>query len=149
MAIRFPGRDIHLRNIPQEFFVFWNTEFLTCINPELGRESMLVLPQDAIITEEKLTKYLLVLLPKDDKSQFLARSAYTLDNWQQLEQDLRTQVLTQPAELIETNRYGEKYAIRARLRGSNSVELKILTIWIVTNGIARFVTLVPDKGANL
>lgn len=107
------------------------------------------LPQDAIIAEEKLTKYLLVLLLKDDKSKFLAQAGYTLENWQQLEQDLRAQVLTQPAELIETNRYGEKYAIRARLRGSNDVELNILTIWIVKNGTTRFVTLVPDKGANL
>ncbi len=62
---------------------------------------MVFLAQEAIIAEEKLTKYLLVPLPKDDKSQFLARAGYTVDNWQQLEQDLRTQVLTQPAEQIE------------------------------------------------
>lgn len=55
---------------------------------------MVFLPQDATIAEEKLTKYLLVPLPKDDKSQFLARAGYKLDNWQQLEQNLRTQVLT-------------------------------------------------------
>jgi len=111
-------------------------------------ELMAFLPQDAIITAEKLTKYLLVLLPKDDKSKFLAKAGYTLDNWQQLEQDLRTQVLTQPAELIEVNRYGEKYAIRACLRGTNGLELNILTIWIVANNTTKFVTLVPDKGAN-
>ena len=70
-------------------------------------------------------------MPKDDKSQFLARAGYTLDTWQQLEQDLRTQVLTQPAELIEVNRYAEKYAIRACLRGVNGVEFNILTIWMV------------------
>jgi hypothetical protein len=89
-----------------------------------------------------------VLLPKDDKSKFLAQAGYTLENWQQLEQNLRTQVLTQPAELLETNRYGEKYAIRACLRGVNGVELNTLTIWMVTKGTTRFVTLVPDKGAN-
>ena len=109
---------------------------------------MVFLSQDAIITAEKLTNYLLVLLPKDDKSKFLAKAGYTLDNWQQLEQDLRTQVLTQPAELIEVNRYGEKYTIRACLRGINGLELNILTIWIVANDTTKFVTLVPDKGAN-
>ena len=108
----------------------------------------MLLPQDAIIAKEKLTKYLLVLLPKDDKSKFLAQAGYTLDNWQQLEQDLRTQVLTQTAELIETTRYGKKYLITARLRGTNGVEISILTIWIVTNDIVRFVTLVPYKGVN-
>jgi hypothetical protein len=37
---------------------------------------MAFLPQDAIIAEEKLTKYLLVPLPKDDKSKFLAMAGY-------------------------------------------------------------------------
>jgi hypothetical protein len=109
---------------------------------------MVFLTQEAIIAAEKLTKYLLVLLPKDDKSQFLAKAGYTLENWQQLEKDLRTQVLTQPAIQIEVNHYGEKYAIRACLQGINAVELNILTIWIVANGTTKFVTLVPDKGAN-
>jgi hypothetical protein len=109
---------------------------------------MVFLPQDSIIAESKLTQYLLVPLPKDDKSKFLAQAGYTLDNWQQLEQDLRNQILTQPAELVETNRYGQKYIIRATLRGQNSVELKTLTIWIVNNYTTRFVTLVPDKGEN-
>jgi hypothetical protein len=65
---------------------------------------MVLLPQDVVIATEKLTQYLLVVLPKDDKSKFLAQAGYTLDHWQQLEQDLRTQILTQPAELIEENR---------------------------------------------
>lgn len=108
----------------------------------------MLLPQDAIIAEEKLTKYLLVLLPKDDKSKFLAQAGYTLDNWRQLKQDLRTQVLTQTAELIETTRYRKKYLITACLRGTNGVEISILTIWMTTNNTARFVTLAPDKGVN-
>lgn len=107
---------------------------------------MIVLPQEAIIAAEKLTQYLLVPLPKDDKSNFLAQGGYTLENWQRLEQDLRTQVLTQPAEFIEKNRYGKKYSIRTSLQGVNGVELKILSIWMVISDITRFVTLVPDKG---
>jgi outer membrane receptor for Fe3+-dicitrate len=106
------------------------------------------LPENTIIAEEKLTCYLLVLLPKDDKSKFLAQAEYRLDNWQQLEQDLRTQVLSQPAEFVETTRYGKKYIIRARLCGSNGVSLSVLTVWMVKNEMARFVTLVPDKGVN-
>jgi hypothetical protein len=127
---------------------------------------MAFLSLDAIIAEEKLTKYLLVPLPKDDKSKFLAKAGYTLDNWQQLERDLRAQVLRQPAEGIETTRYGEKYVICACLRGINGVELNILTIWMVANDTTKFVTLrvrsrlrretllqrcltlVPDQGAN-
>lgn len=100
------------------------------------------------LAKEKLIKYLLVSLPKDDKSKFLAQAGYTLENWQQLERDLRTQVLSQPAEPIEANRYGSKYAIRAILRGTNGVELAVLTIWMITGTTTKFVTLVPDKGMN-
>jgi len=108
-----------------------------------------LLPQNATIAEEKLTRYLLVPLPKDDKSKFLAQAGYTISNWQQLEQDIRAQVLTQPAEPVETTRYGQKYFIRACLCGQNGVELSVLTVWIMENSKTRFVTLVPDKGANL
>ena len=106
------------------------------------------LSKNAIISKEKLTHYLLILLPKDDKSKFLAKAGYTLSHWRQLEQDLRTQVLSQPAEFVETTRYGKKYAIRARLCGINGVTLNVLTVWIVENEMARFVTLVPDKGVS-
>jgi hypothetical protein len=109
---------------------------------------MTFLPTDAVIPQAKLTQYLLIPLPKDDKSQYLAQAGYTLDNWQQLEQDLRNQVLTQPAKLAETNRYGTKYLIRATLKGANGVSLKVVTVWIVTRTTTRFVTLVPDKGGH-
>ncbi|WP_369010346.1 DUF6883 domain-containing protein [Nostoc sp. CHAB 5836] len=65
-----------------------------------------------------------------------------------MERDLRAQVLTQPAEAIETTRYGQKYAIRACLRGINGLELNVLTIWMVANDTTKFATLVPDQGAN-
>ncbi|NER01007.1 MAG: hypothetical protein F6K30_30670 [Cyanothece sp. SIO2G6] len=109
---------------------------------------MVLLSSEAVIPEAKLTQYLLIPLPKADKSKFLAQAGYTLDNWQKLEEDLRTQVLSQLAELIETNRYGQKYCIRATITGENRVELPIKTIWMVTATTTRFVTLVPDKGAN-
>jgi len=41
---------------------------------------------NATIPPAKLTQYLLVLQPKDDKSGFLAQAGYNLDNWQVLEQ---------------------------------------------------------------
>lgn len=103
------------------------------------------LPLDAAIAEEKLTKYLLVPLPKDDKSKFLQQAGYTLENWQQLEADLRSQILTQPAEFLEKTLYGNKYAIKATLKGVNGLELEIITIWMLTDQKAKFVTLVPNR----
>ncbi|UBF25007.1 hypothetical protein K9N68_25720 [Kovacikia minuta CCNUW1] len=101
------------------------------------------LDRGAVIAEAKLTKYLLVPLLKDDKSQFLALAGYTLENWQQLERDLREQIL--PLEAISTGvtRYGQKYAITGNLSGPNGNAIRVKTIWIVADGIARFVTLFP------
>jgi hypothetical protein len=109
---------------------------------------MFRLPREAVIAREKLTQYLLIPLTKDDKSKFLAQAGYTLKNWEQLEHALRSQVLTEPAEFLETTRYGDKYAIHAQLQGPNGTDLKILTIWMMTDGQAKFVTLVPDQGES-
>ncbi|MGB7088388.1 MAG: DUF6883 domain-containing protein [Phormidesmis sp.] len=114
----------------------------------MAEEPSVYLSQDAIIASEKLTNYLLIPLPKDDKSKFLANAGYTLDNWKQLEHDLRTQVLTKPARFLGNSRYGRKYEIRACLKGRNGNPVDVLTIWMIANGTARFVTLVPDKGGN-
>jgi hypothetical protein len=47
------------------------------------------LPADAIIAAEKVTRYLLVRQTRGDKSAFLARGGYTLENAAQLLNDLR------------------------------------------------------------
>jgi hypothetical protein len=101
------------------------------------------LPSDAIIEPQKLTNYLLVLQPKDDKSKYLKKGGYTLENWQQLEADIRSQILTQPAHFLEKTNYGKKYMIVGTLNGRNSIAIKVKTIWMITGNITKFVTLVP------
>ena len=108
---------------------------------------MLLLLNTAI-AEEKLTKYLLVFLPKDDKSQFLQKGGYTLENWQQLEIDLRLQVLNQPAKFVEETIYGSKYRIDATLKGVNGVEIEVTTIRMLTDQQEKLVTLVPNQSGN-
>lgn len=103
------------------------------------------LPIDAIIPKPKLTQYLLIPLEKNDKSQYLAKGGYYLQNWQQLENALREQILSQKATLIETTQFGNKYAIRGNLVGINGVILPVLTIWMKTPHNTKFVTLVPDQ----
>ncbi|ACK70736.1 conserved hypothetical protein [Gloeothece citriformis PCC 7424] len=98
---------------------------------------------NAIISPNKLTQYLLIPLPKDDKSQYLAQGGYTLDNWQQLERDLREQILTREAQPTLKTKYGQKYQIIGSLNCPNGVILNIKTIWIVTEKTTRFVTLFP------
>jgi len=106
------------------------------------------LPSHTLIAPEKLTKYLLVQREFDDKSQFLQHAGYTLENWEQLEQDLRIQVLPQDATLIEQTIYGDIFEIRALLTGPNGQALLVKTIWMneLRSGVTKFITLYPDKG---
>ena len=99
---------------------------------------------NAIISETKLTQYLLVFLPKDDKSQYLALGGYTLGNWQELERDLRQQILTLEATPTTKTRYGQKYKITGELTAPNGRILPIKTIWMVTERETKFVTLFPS-----
>jgi hypothetical protein len=101
------------------------------------------LDPNAVIAIEKLTDYLLVLLPKDDKSQYLSSAGYTLENWRQLEQDLREQILLLEPVPTQMTKYGQKYSIVGDLTGVNGTTIQVKTIWIVRNGITRFVTLFP------
>lgn len=105
---------------------------------------MAYLDPNAVIPEAKLTGYLLILLPKDDKSQFLSQAGYTLENWQQFEQDLREQILPLEAVTTTITQYGQKYAIAGNLTGPNGTSLRVKTIWIVTFGLTRLVTLFPN-----
>ena len=101
------------------------------------------LNSNAVIATKKLTEYLLIRLPKDDKSEYLAKGGYTLNNWQQLEQDLRRQILSLDAQPTLKTKYGQKYQIIGNLTGPNGQILKIKTIWIVIKQSTQFVTLFP------
>jgi len=106
------------------------------------------LPSNSLIATQKLTKYLLVKRPVGDKSEFLKQAGYTLNNWRQLEQDIRLQILSKDATPIERTEYGELFEIRASLTGPNGVTLDLRTIWMQESrsGITKFVTLYPDRG---
>jgi hypothetical protein len=100
------------------------------------------LSPDAIIAVAKLTQNLLKPLPQDDKSKFLDRADYTQENWQQLEQDLREQILPLDAIFTEQTRFGYRYKIRGTLTGPNGVILPVVTIWMVekATGQTKFIT---------
>ncbi len=108
------------------------------------------LSQDAIISERKIREYLLTPRTEDDKSGFLALAGYSLQNWRELERDLRLEVDKGDALLIRTTQYGEMYHIKGQLKGPNGTILDVITVWICLHatGETRFVTLVPDKEAG-
>lgn len=103
------------------------------------------LPPDALIAPDKLTRYLLRWRPEDDKSAFLAKAGYTLENSEQLRQDIQNQILSLDASFLESTEYGPKYAIRGSLHGPNGCELRVITIWMTEEATrqTKFITLYP------
>lgn len=103
------------------------------------------IPVDAIIPEPKLTRYLLVFKPRNDKSQFLAQAGFTLDNWQALKTAI--QQLNQSVEAVadRTDEYGTFYNVSGELKGVNEINLSVVTIWLErkSDGKFQFITLVP------
>ena len=109
--------------------------------------STLKLPTDTLIATDKLTRYLLVLKARGDKSTFLAQAGYTLDNADRLLEDLRTQILPLDATPMESNKFGQYYEICGTLTGPNGKTLAVRTIWMTEHlsGNTKFVTLIPDR----
>jgi hypothetical protein len=105
------------------------------------------LPTDSVIAPEKLTNYLLLRQARGDKSAFLARAGYTTANPEQLLHDLRRQVLSQEAVLLQGTEFGQFYEIRALLTGPNRNTLRIRSIWMKErlSDVTKFITLVPDR----
>jgi len=107
----------------------------------------LKLQADAIITEEKISEYLLKWRPDNDKSQFLRRAGDTQANWRNLLQDIRNQILPLEAEFLQITAYGLLWKIRGTLKGPNGVTIRVVTIWMDEKytGSTKFITLFPDK----
>ena len=105
------------------------------------------LPPDTLIARSKISDYLLVCRPEDDKSVFMARAGYVAETADRLLADLRTQLLPLEARLVERGEYGTKYEIRGKLTGPNGRILRVVSIWMIehTGGKAKFVTLYPEK----
>ncbi len=103
------------------------------------------IPANAIIFQPKLTQYLLVLKPRNDKSQFLAQAGFTLDNWQDLEAAIRQLNLSAEALPDRTNEYGTFYNVSGKLKSINRIDLSVVTVWLLrqNDGQFQFVTLKP------
>jgi len=98
-----------------------------------------------LIAESKLTHYLLVPLPKDDKSNYLRLAGYQMDNWPILKRDLLTLAETNKAVFEGATVFGNSFSIIGTLTGPNGRSLVVKTIWMKENktGFAKFITLYP------
>lgn len=104
------------------------------------------IPDNAIIPREKLTHYLLVPQPKNDKSGFLAQAGFTQENPDLLEKAIRLLIAENEAIVARQNEYGIFYRVVGDLYGPNGI-LSTVTVWIqLTKGEQyRFITLKPAR----
>ena len=97
----------------------------------------------AIIPVAKLRDYLLDLGHEKggSKARLFYALGYRRSRWQELESDLRSQVLMEDAIEISPSRHGRRWEIRAELRGPSGTAT-IVSGWIILWGeeIPRFVT---------
>ena len=105
------------------------------------------LPAEAIISEKKVKEYLLRYRKRGDKSKWLAKAGYDFNNWKMLKQDIRVQLLTREAVLVQVNKYGEVYEINGELNGPNGISLLVRSIWMneLETEITIFIAIYPLK----
>ena len=110
-------------------------------------EGRVKLPEDVVIPEDKLVRYLLLPREDNDKSQFLGIAGYTLATWEVLARDLHDLAKTYEISDKVISPYGIKWEVQGSLTGPNGQVLYVVTVWIMleTSGETRFVTLFPDK----
>jgi hypothetical protein len=99
-----------------------------------------------IIPDAKLTQYLLIFQEKDDKSKFLARAGFTLENPEQLKQAILNLITRNEANLDRTSKYGTFYRVEGNLIGLTTT-LLVVTVWLerTQDGNIQFITLLPKK----
>ena len=105
------------------------------------------IPDNAVIPEEKLTRYLLVPRPKDDKSKYLAQAEFTQANPEDLLSAIRQLIATNEAVEDNINEYGVFYLVEGNLQGINNRNLAVVTVWLQSkyDESFRFVTLKPKR----
>lgn len=104
------------------------------------------IPPDADIAIEKLTRYLLVPRPLDDKSKFLGRAGFNSANPQVLDAAIRALAAAAPAIEDGDNEYGTFWRVEGPLHGPDGAML-VVTIWLRwhVDGRFRFITLKPGR----
>lgn len=105
------------------------------------------IPSCLVIQDEKITKYLLVYQPKNDKSRYLALAGYNLDNWELLKNDIINAVEGSEIAKVTSNDWGTQFELKSEWSGPSGRLIKVITIWQQDEEteFARFITLYPDK----
>ena len=104
------------------------------------------IPSSAIIPDEKLTNYLLVPRPWDDKSRYLAQAGFRGDRPEVLRDAIRELTDRQDAAEDGFNEYGVYWRVEGDLIGPAG-NLPVVLIWLrwALDETIHFVTLKPRR----
>ena len=106
--------------------------------------------ENAVIEPAKLRDY--VLSEEHPVGRYKAavfkKLGYARENWKDLEEDIRKQILPGQFEPGETTPFGKKYAVKGILTEPSGAAAPVVTVWIVKRGdeIPTFVTIYPLTG---
>lgn len=111
------------------------------------RAQLMRIPSNLLIQDQKLTNYLLVYQPKDDKSEYLALAGYSQENWQILKRDIMEAVEGAEVAEVTSTGWGTRFKVKSQWYGPNSRLVKVVTIWQQDEAseTVKFITLYPDK----
>lgn len=102
--------------------------------------------ENAIISPDKIKRYLLVPKKRNDKSRWLAQAGYKLEIWHILKQDLKEQLSGIKAVATDMTPYGQLFEVKGEIIGPNGHLLRVCTIWMEERETNRtkFITMYPD-----
>jgi Domain of unknown function (DUF6883) len=103
------------------------------------------IPGDAVIAAEKVTHYLLVERPRNDKAKFLACAGFHRGNPELLFAALRELAAAVDAVDDGTNQYGTFLRTDGDIVGPNGRRLAVTAIWLRQDERVRFLTLKPRR----
>jgi hypothetical protein len=104
--------------------------------------------ENAIIAEDKLTRYLLDVGHRrgGGKAQLLISLGYAVENWQLLAEDIRQQHLT--ADIVEEHDsiWGKRYEIVGPITGPSGDTIMFRSVWQIDLGSnqPRLITMYPE-----
>jgi hypothetical protein len=109
---------------------------------------MKVLPnaKSAVIPVEKFTEYSLNPLKQKDKAEAFEKAlGYTLDNYQMLIDNIKSNITNYPATPKPDLGYGQRYQVVMNLLGENGKEAKVLTAWLADKNTTRLISVYVDE----
>lgn len=102
----------------------------------------------AVITEDKLCNYLLNPAHRrgGSKAALLLAMGYRVDDWQQLEADIRTNHLAAEVDRESDTAYGPRYELVSPLHGPNGKMVIFRSVWQIDLGTnyPRLITMYPE-----